>query len=177
MFPTTHHPSFDVISQPLLYPISDTSSIPLATPPRPLQVYTRRSRPNTKPPTDSSLMTPSSQTLVLSSPANLPITVRKGTRSSHNSHTIDNFLTYHHLSSSYSAFISTLSFVSLPKTMHEALSHPGWKQAIVEEMAALHSTGTWDIVTLLLVSLMLVVIEFILLRLVRMAAWIILRLV
>ena len=61
--------------------------------------------------------------------------------------------------------------------MHEALSHPGWKQAIVEEMAALHSTGTWDIVTLLLVSLMLVVIEFILLRLVRMAEWTILRLV
>ena len=33
--------------------------------------------------------------------------------------------------------------------MHEALSHPGWKQAIVEEIAALHSTGTRDLVTLL----------------------------
>ena len=32
--------------------------------------------------------------------------------------------------------------------MHEALSHPGWKQAMVEEMAALHSTSTWDLVTL-----------------------------
>ena len=32
--------------------------------------------------------------------------------------------------------------------MHEALSHPGWKQAMVEEMVALHSTGTWDLVTL-----------------------------
>ena len=32
--------------------------------------------------------------------------------------------------------------------MHEALSHPGWKQVIVEEMVALHSTGTWDLVTL-----------------------------
>ena len=32
--------------------------------------------------------------------------------------------------------------------MHEALSHPVWKQTIVEEMAALHSTGTWDLVTL-----------------------------
>ena len=32
--------------------------------------------------------------------------------------------------------------------MHEALSHPGWKQTIVEEMTALHSTGTWDLVTL-----------------------------
>ena len=33
--------------------------------------------------------------------------------------------------------------------MHEALSHPGWKQAMVEKMATLHSTGTWDLVTLL----------------------------
>ena len=32
--------------------------------------------------------------------------------------------------------------------MHEALFHPGWKQARVEEMAALHSTGTWDFVPL-----------------------------
>ena len=32
--------------------------------------------------------------------------------------------------------------------MHEAVSHPGWKQTMVEEMAALHSSGTWDLVTL-----------------------------
>ena len=33
--------------------------------------------------------------------------------------------------------------------MHEALSHPYWKQAMVEEMAALHYSVTWDLVTLL----------------------------
>ena len=32
--------------------------------------------------------------------------------------------------------------------MHEVLSHPVWKQAMVEEIAALYSTGTWDLVTL-----------------------------
>ena len=32
--------------------------------------------------------------------------------------------------------------------MYEALSHPDWKQAMVEEMVVLHSTGTWDLVTL-----------------------------
>ena len=32
--------------------------------------------------------------------------------------------------------------------MHEALSHLDWKQAMVEEMAALHSSGTWDLVSL-----------------------------
>ena len=32
--------------------------------------------------------------------------------------------------------------------MHEALSHPNWKQTMVEEMATLHSSGTWDLVIL-----------------------------
>ena len=36
------------------------------------------------------------------------------------------FLSYHRLSSLYSAFVSTISSVSLPKNTNEALSHPGW---------------------------------------------------
>ena len=32
--------------------------------------------------------------------------------------------------------------------MHEALSHPDWKQAMVEEMVVLDSTGTRDLVAL-----------------------------
>ena len=32
--------------------------------------------------------------------------------------------------------------------MHEALSNPDWKQVMVEEMVAPHSSGTWDLVTL-----------------------------
>ena len=62
--------------------------------------------------------------------------------SSRNPYPIYNFLTYHCLSSPYSAFISTLSSISLPKTVHEAHSHPGWKHAMVEEMVALYSNGT-----------------------------------
>ena len=148
MFPITHPPHSDVRSQPLLYPISDTSFVPPATSPRPLQVYTCRPCIDTEPPANSSPMAPSSTTSVLPSPADLPITIRKGTRSSRNPHPIYNFLTYHRLSSPYSAFISTLSFVCLPKTVHEALFPQGWKQAMVAEMAALHSTSTWDLVTL-----------------------------
>ncbi|RVW32653.1 putative mitochondrial protein [Vitis vinifera] len=34
------------------------------------------------------------------------------------------------------------------KSTHEALSHLGWRQAMVDEMAALHSNGTWDLVVL-----------------------------
>ncbi|RVW44594.1 Retrovirus-related Pol polyprotein from transposon TNT 1-94 [Vitis vinifera] len=34
------------------------------------------------------------------------------------------------------------------QSTHEALSHPGWRQAMVDEMVALHSNGTWDLVVL-----------------------------
>ena len=87
-------------------------------------------------------MTPPSTTLVLSPTVVPPISIR-------NTHPIYTFLSYHRLFSPHSAFISALSSVSLPNTVHEALSHPGWKQAMVEEMVALHSTGTWDLVPLL----------------------------
>ncbi|RVW16435.1 Retrovirus-related Pol polyprotein from transposon RE1 [Vitis vinifera] len=38
--------------------------------------------------------------------------------------------------------------IAVRKSTHEALSHPGWRQAMVDEMAALHSNGTWDLVVL-----------------------------
>ena len=57
-------------------------------------------------------------------------------------------MSYHRLSSPYSAFVSIISSISLPKNTNEALSHPGWRQAMVDEMVALHSTGTWDLVVL-----------------------------
>nr|CAN77210.1 hypothetical protein VITISV_000141 [Vitis vinifera] len=36
----------------------------------------------------------------------------------------------------------------LPIAIRKALSHPGWRQAMVDEMVALHSNGTWDLVVL-----------------------------
>ena len=48
---------------------------------------------------------------------------------------------------------------------------------MVEEMNAFHSSGTWDLVPLHAGKFLLVVVGFILLRLVRMAGWIVLRLV
>ncbi|RVW54229.1 Retrovirus-related Pol polyprotein from transposon TNT 1-94 [Vitis vinifera] len=80
--------------------------------------------------------------------ADLPIALRKGNRSTRNPHPIYNFLSYHRLSSLYSAFISAISSVSLPKSTPEALSHPGWRQAMVDEMVVLHSNSTWDLVVL-----------------------------
>ena len=42
----------------------------------------------------------------------------------------------------------SLDSVSITKTTGEAMSDPGWRQAMVDEMAALHSNGTWDLVPL-----------------------------
>ncbi|RVW40739.1 Retrovirus-related Pol polyprotein from transposon RE2 [Vitis vinifera] len=147
-------PFFSTTSESL--PVSEVLPIPIvsppdAMPPRPLQVYHRRPRvvaplPFAEAPADSLPIPSASPAPALPSPNDLPIAVRKGTRSTRNPHPIYNFLSYHRLSSPYSAFVSAISSVSLPKSTHEALSHPGWRQAMVDEMAALHSNGTWDLV-------------------------------
>ena len=115
---------------------------------RPLQVYTRRPRPPTGPRVDSSPMSQSSPALVPQPSDDLPITIRKGTRSTSNPHHVYNFLSFHHLSLPYFAFVSTLSSVSTPKSTCETLSHPGWKQTMAEEMDALYSNDTWELVAL-----------------------------
>ncbi|RVW96927.1 Retrovirus-related Pol polyprotein from transposon TNT 1-94 [Vitis vinifera] len=137
-------------SEGLALPIVSPSDV---VPPRPLQVYHRRPRvaaplPFAEAPADSLPIPSASPAPALPSPDDLPIAIRKGTRSTRNPHPIYNFLSYHRLSSPYSAFVSAISSVSLPKSTHEALSHPGWRQAMVDEMAALHSNGTWDLVVL-----------------------------
>ncbi|RVW98461.1 Retrovirus-related Pol polyprotein from transposon TNT 1-94 [Vitis vinifera] len=149
-------PFFSTTSESL--PVSEVLPIPIvsppdAMPPRPLQVYHRRPRvvaplPFAEAPADSLHIPLASPAPALPSPNDLPIVVRKGTRSTRNPHPIYNFLSYHRLSSPYSDFVSAISSVSLPKSTHEALSHPGWRQAMVDEMAALHSNGTWDLVVL-----------------------------
>ncbi|RVW92842.1 Retrovirus-related Pol polyprotein from transposon TNT 1-94 [Vitis vinifera] len=117
-------------------PISEVLSLPYISPPsdglsRPLQVYHRRHRvvapplSSTEVPDDSPPVPPISPTSTLSSTDHLPMALRKGNRSTRNPNPIYNFLSYHRLSSSYSAFVSTLSSIPLPKSTSEALSHPG----------------------------------------------------
>ena len=115
---------------------------------RPFQVYTRRPRPPIGPLVESSSMPPSSPTSVPQSSDDLPITIRKGTRSTSNSYHVYNFLIFHCLSLPYFVFVSTLSSVSTPNSTSETLSHPGWRQAMAEEMDALYSNDTWELVTL-----------------------------
>ena len=45
-------------------------------------------------------------------------------------------------------FFSALASLQEPQTFHEASSNPLWKQAMKEELDALHKIGTWDLVDL-----------------------------
>ena len=106
--------------------------------------YERRFGPH------ASVPSPSVSTPAPDPPASpyLPIVIRKGNRSTRNPYPIYNFLSYHRLSPTHCAFVSALSSVSIPKTIQEALSHPGWRQAIFDEMSALESNHTWELVPL-----------------------------
>ena len=141
-------------------PVTEVLTLPIISPPifddvssYPLQVYHRRHcvvvhLPSAEAPADSLPIPSASPTPALPLADNLPIALRKGNRSTSNPHPIYNFLSYHRLSSPYSAFVSTISSISLPKNTNEAPSHPGLRQAMVDEMTALHSTGAWDLVVL-----------------------------
>ena len=58
------------------------------------------------------------------------------------------FVSYNHLLSSSCSFIAALDSISLPNIVYEALSHPGWRSATLDEMKVLDDNGTWDLVLL-----------------------------
>ena len=49
---------------------------------------------------------------------------------------------------SHTFLIASLDSISLPNTVSEALSHPGWRSAMMDEMQALDDNGTWDLMPL-----------------------------
>ena len=57
-------------------------------------------------------------------------------------------MSYDHLSSSSSGFVASIDSISAPKTIKEALNHPGWKNAMLEEIRALEDNHTWKLVDL-----------------------------
>ena len=44
------------------------------------------------------------------------------------------FCSYNHLPSHSCSFIASMDSISLPNTVCETLSHPGWRSAMVDEM-------------------------------------------
>ena len=111
-------------------------SLPIPTPaplpvkPHITQLYSRCQNPPILSPT------PAASTLDPVSSNNLPIALRKGKRQC--VLPISSLCSYNRLSSHLCYFIASLDSISLPKIVHEALSHPGWRSAIVEEMQALN---------------------------------------
>jgi len=53
------------------------------------------------------------------------IVIKKDTCSTRNPYLIYNFLSYHHLSPSYVSFVFSLSSLTIPSNVHEALDHLG----------------------------------------------------
>jgi len=126
-------------------PLEQTQRSPIVYQPRP-RILVVELEGNERPvescpsPTDNPTMDLPEENL------DLLIALRKDTRSTRNPYPIYNFLSYHRLSYLYHSFVSSLSFVSLPKNLCEALDHPGWRQAMIDEMQALEHNGTWELV-------------------------------
>ena len=120
-FSSKEHPHvLDVLHVPLILPPPNFPSLPTDAVTRPLQVYTRRPRPPTRPLADSFSMLPSSLTPVRQPPDDLPIAIWKGIHSTCNPHLVYNFLSYHRLSLPYFAFVSTLSSNSIPTSTSDS---------------------------------------------------------
>ena len=121
------------------------SPFPLPPPniePCPLQ-YSRRPPalpPSVSSPQDSSSVGPPS-------PLDLPIALRKGTRSC-TQHPIANYVSYDSLSPAYRAFLTAVSSHIVPKCLSEALQSSEWQAAMLDEMQALEANGTWSLVPL-----------------------------
>ena len=62
-------------------------------------------------------------------------------------HPLYAFVSYDHAYPQYYTFVLSSSFISIPKTTGEALSHLGWHQAMIDEMSTLYSNSTWDLVS------------------------------
>ena len=124
----------------LVYHVSLPVPIPAPIPVKPLitQVYSQRQNPLISNPTLAA------STLDPVSNDDLLITLCKGKHQC--VHPISLFCSYNHLSSHSCSFIASLDIISLPNTVHEALSHPGWCSAMVEEMQILDDNGTLNLV-------------------------------
>ena len=57
-----------------------------------------------------------------------------------------NYVSYESLPSEYRAFVTTLQSVQVPKNWKEAKQNPRWKEAMLEELAALEKNDTWELV-------------------------------
>ncbi|XP_028784281.1 uncharacterized protein LOC114740317 [Neltuma alba] len=63
-------------------------------------------------------------------------------------HPIQKYVSYATLSHDYHTFVTDLDKIRIPNNVYEALEHPEWKKAMIEEIMALEKNGTWEVVDL-----------------------------
>lgn len=63
-------------------------------------------------------------------------------------HSIDHSYTYKRLSPAHNAFLSSLDSTLEPQTFEEANQNSDWRQAMADELLALHENKTWFVVKL-----------------------------
>jgi len=86
--------------------------------------------------------------LVPTTEFDIPIALCKGMRSTRNHSPHYATLSYHRISPSFYTCLSSISSLSIPKSLGDALAHPGWHQTMLDELSALRHSGTWDLVRL-----------------------------
>ena len=59
-----------------------------------------------------------------------------------------NFVSYHHYTLAYHAFVAQLSTIPEPKSYAEAVVHLEWQEAMRSELHALQANGTWSLTSL-----------------------------
>lgn len=76
-----------------------------------------------------------------------PIAIRKGTQECIKHH-ISHHVSYTHLSPSFRAFVTSITEEEIPKSIHEALGTPKWRDAAFEELRSLQQNETWELTNL-----------------------------
>ena len=170
---TDARPAMPIVSTPHKTSETENNSVP----PSELRVYSRRksvkgtdppltlalpsSEPSTVPgilpsisPTPFILdpiieSTQSDPKQIESSHSNLdePIATKKGVRAC-TKHPISHHVSYNKLSPRFGAFTTSITDDEIPKSIQEALVTPKWREAVLEEIRALHKNETWELTTL-----------------------------
>jgi len=129
---TVHIPS--TVSILMIFdPLVVSSSSSVSSPP-PFHVYSHRHRSKKKPSDSTQVST------TLSHPASTtefnlhPIVLRKGICSTCNPSPHYIALSYHRLSSPFYTYLSSISFVTIPKSVSDVLGHPSWRQVMLDEL-------------------------------------------
>ena len=135
---TNHGEDDDLLVYTVSLPIPTLAPVPIKPPIT--QVYSQRQNPPV------SSLTPVVSSLDPIQNDDLLIALHKCKRRC--AHLIPSFVSYNHFSSSSCSFIASLDSISLPNSVYESLSHPGWHNVMVDEMQALDDNitmvhGTW----------------------------------